>query len=384
MLKKKLLSSYTIPTIKAINSITSRGFPKTLPVGSFVYRIQQYPGDIDIREDLIADPSMNGISQLVRAIRTIIKQVLEDPNAYFADFKAGVDPAFEISTDPWNPTEIAAHLNDLHTRNILDTNDYSKMMELVIPNASPQQKHLLEALIRDKYVLRWSPSEVLSGNKSLPGNRFKKFEDAIQEPEIVKIDIWAWLEDRFVELSNFLILFVGDRRVNIEQGDYIESMKHDVTKYLSDFYFTPFKAFKRLWVLAVAFGDQPMMDKLNPLINSGVSIVYQVVSDLKALKDMVKGLPHPPYSKMAVEAEEMKTRLGKVYEFDIGDDIYGIINELYDLLSDALYGAERKRDPVIMILEVLITKLTSIMNIQAMRYAKRAKLLPISGQYLED
>jgi len=389
MLKKKLLSSYTIPTIKAINAMASKKFPDILPVGSYVYRIQKYPGDIDMREDIIkCNGHKDAIKQIVREIQKITKQIEGDPNMWFADFKAGVDPAFMITTADYDPERISVQLADLHNRGILNDKDYSFMVSLVVPNPTPDQLHALEDAIRGKYILRWEPKEILSGYKVLPGRRGKNLSDAIQEPEIVKIDAWSWLDDRFVELSNFLLLHTCDaqgnkERVNIEQGDYITAIKHDLHKYMSRFYFSPFKALKRMWVLAVVFDDKKVLKKLNPLINSGMSITYQVVSDLKALKDMMKIMQNPPYDKMAIEVEEMKERLANVYEFDMEDDVYYLLNELYELLADTEYGDKRKYDPVLMMLNNLILKLSNKMNKATIDYANRTKLLPIKGKYLE-
>lgn len=379
MLKKKLLSSYTNPTIEAIDAITSRNFPETLPVGSYVYRIQKYPGDIDIREDLYAVDG-DAIGTLVQMIQEIVRQIQQDKNSYFADFKAGTDSQFGISMDTVRPEQMIVWLKMLHDDRRITDDEYINMKELVVHDPSEQQQDLLKDAVRAKYILRWTPDEILQGYKVLSGGRIKMLADAIQEPEIIKIDTWSWLDGRFVELSNFLILFANGERTNIEQGDYIESMKHDLTKYLSAHYYNPFKALKRMWVLAVAFGDHEKLDKLNPLINSNTSILYQVVSDLKALKDMVKVIEKPPYSKMSKEVEAMKRRLSNT---NVDDSIFYLLEDISSLMGDEDYESDRKYTPILSMLSHIIARMSSIMNTEAMDYAMDNNLIPISGRYLE-
>jgi len=389
LLKKKLISSYTIPTIKAINAITAKNFPDVVPSGSFIYRIQKYPGDIDMREEIIkTNGREDALRGIVLEIQKIVKQIEKDPNMWFADFKAGVDPAFEFDVYELYGTDLTEYLKRLHNQGILDDKEFKKIMDMVVLHPTGTDLNAIENELRSRYILRWEPHEILQGYKMLPGHRQKTLYDAIQEPEIVKVDAWTYIDNRFVELSNFLLLHTADEhgnleRVNIEQGDYFDAMKHDVAKYLSSFFFSPFKAIKRMWVLAVAFGDKKMLKKINPLINSGVSIIYQVVGDLKALKDMVKIMAHPPYDKMAVTVEEMKDRLSNVYEFDIDPKIYNFLDELQSLMGDKAYALERKYTPVMMMLNDIIANLSNTMNEEAVKYAKRVAILPVPPEYRE-
>ena len=97
----------------------------------------------------------------------------------------------------------------------------------------------------------------------------------------------------------------------------------------------------------------------------------------------MKIMAKPPYSKMAIEVEEMKDRLSNVFEFDIDENIYYLINELYELMADKYYGDNRKYTPVMNMLNNILGILVTIMNEETIKYAETYKLLPVSGQYLE-
>ena len=273
MIKKKLISSYSIPVNKAIHLISVSD--ETEPVGSFAYKLL-YPGDIDIREQIKESGSKShALLKIAQDIQNIVRKVISHPGYFLAEFKAGLDHRY------------------------------------------PKDQSL--------YIVRWNESDILKGYKMLPGNIILPLEKALEDQTIVKIDIWAPINGRYVELSNFMILVYENEMgqqipINGPQPDYIESIKKDVRTYLSKNTLNVFKASKRMLLLAKAYNDNVMLGKILPLINSGAGLLYQVVSDMNTISDMVNKLQNrSPYEFIFKEIDNFKDRLSYISEFDIDD-----------------------------------------------------------------
>jgi len=53
-------------------------------------------------------------------------------------------------------------------------------------------------------VLRWTPREVKAGVKKYRGRMFR-LEEALKSPGITKLDLVAWVKDKYVEVSNIVL-----------------------------------------------------------------------------------------------------------------------------------------------------------------------------------
>lgn len=309
ILNKKLISSYSLPFRKVISLVT---FDKnTLPVGSFVYKEQKYPGDIDIREVLKGgNTRQKAIKKIVKDIQTIIKKIVNEPGFYVADFKAGIDERF--------------------------------------PND------------RNKYIVRWTDKELLQGFKILSGNKKITLEKAIQDPTIVKLDVWAPVNGRYIEASNFMILIEEDKNGNItflngEQPDYLNSIRQDIQLYFSPEDLNAFKATKREWLIAASLKDFKVLKLIDPLITGDTGLLYQVVSDIKTLIELLEKVKKPRYKFIFDEIDNFKYRLSFINEFQFNEQ------EIDDLI-DNIINKQLKGQKLINQLEKILSHLMKILN----------------------
>ncbi len=395
-LAEKPVSSYTIPTIEAVDMISSK-FGKLSPVGSFIYKIQRYPGDIDLMENIIKvkngkDPIKEIENSIQEIIRKVKKETLGKTNFFLGDVKAGIDIRFvpidkafgEIIGNKiigYNYEKSFIALENLKKQKAIDDKEYDEMKDLLKRKPTLEEHHILHDLIHEKKILRWGMNELLRGYKKVKTNKKITLYDAIQQPEIVKIDLWYWLTPRFVEITNFLRLFVRDKkklkRINVKEPSYVPDMKKQMQKYLFDkYHFNPFKALKRMLVLSFIAKDDKTSKLLTRLMSTGNAILYQIVGDMKVLMEMTEKLDAPPYEKMGIEVDEMKERISRVYEFKIPDTIYKKVNTLYEAFSS---GNKRR---IILILDDLIKHLSSILNFHTIAWLKKKKILPLSKKYL--
>ena len=321
MIKKKLISSFTIPVNRAIHLITFNH--DTEPVGSFAYKLL-YPGDIDMREEIVECCSENdAVKKISIKIRNMIKNIIEQPGYYLADFKAGLYKG--------------------------------------IP-------------------LRWNSAEIILGYKIVEGNVIL-FENALKDDTIVKIDIWAPINGRYVELSNFMILIVQDQNgnqylLNGEQPDYIMSVKKDVVHYFSTEGNNAFKAIKRMMLLAKAYNDNVMLGKILPLINSGAGSLYQVVSDMNTISEMVVKLGNAsPYEFLFKEIDEFKSRLSFIFEFNFDEQL--VYNSIDNIVRSKMIG-----ERLVMTLDKINEYLLNILNQVSFKYAINNNIYPPPPNYI--
>jgi hypothetical protein len=102
---------------------------------------------------------------------------------------------------------------------------------------------------RNKYIIRWSSNDVLAGLKILDGGVVKTLVDALDDPTVVKFDIWAPIEGRYVEVSNFMILQMVDKDGNVTflngiQPDYVSSIINDIRQFFSPSHLNALKLLK--------------------------------------------------------------------------------------------------------------------------------------------
>lgn len=328
MIKKKLISSYSLPVQKAIRLVSIES--DVNPVGSFAYKLA-YPGDIDVREKIVECCSEEEVVKKIAAdIKNLVKNIISQPGYYIADFKAGLDERY--------PSDAST------------------------------------------FIIRWSDHELLKGYKILPGGYRVDLERALMDQTIVKLDIWAPIEGRYVEVSNFLIIEVEEPDgttypLNGLQPDYIESIKGDVDTYFNKDNLNAFKATKRMLLLAIAYKDEEMIKHIVPLVNSNIGLLYQIVSDLNTIVDMVEKLDvRSPYEYLYMELDNMKNRLSYIYDFDFNE------SEV-DAKINMIIKSKLKGQQLIHTLDYLINHLLDTLNKLTLSYDELHGIAPPPDGY---
>jgi hypothetical protein len=379
LISRKLHSSYSKPILDAINLVIFD--EDTYPVGSFSFKSQLYPSDIDLNEkvnvtkkykDIIyGDPYENAVSTM----QDIVKNITNSGNSFLGDFKAGLDDVYFIDINK-SIKNIKDYIKVLHDEKYLNTTEYNEVILLL------KDKDKLFEFFRNKYVLRWSLDEIKNGYKVLSNNRIKKLSDALKDKTIIKLDAWSFVNNRFIEITNLMDIIYNDKDGNIqyindERPPYIEYLKAEIAKYMSDKYYNLFKVTKRLWILAKEYKDKKMLEKLTPLIRSDVAILYQVSSDLKLLLDMLDKIEanNLPIRNIYKELDDIKNRLSYVYSVDFKE---GNIDKKLDYLrKNYTLNIEDTK----IIIEDILQAFSNITNDYAEKYYLQNKI-KITGKYV--
>ena len=238
--------SYTRSLKKVLSIVTIQ--EDVLPVGSFKYNVHKHASDVDIFESLEICCCVDDAKRIAaQNIQNIIRLVKANVDIYFGDFKAGEDHRFDINIGEWQDgqlfdydiEQIHEELAKLHEDRVLPTDEFERLLDYLADSPDEKQWEELSSSLKEYKVLRWSPNEILQGFKSLPGGSKLSLEDALNQQTLVKIDVWARINERYIEVTNFFLIAVVNRKgkqiglLTQELPDYVESISKDVVFYSS-------------------------------------------------------------------------------------------------------------------------------------------------------
>lgn len=280
--------------------------PNTLPVGSFQYKAHRYPSDIDIMERYNVCCTVNKTRfTFVKDLQRLVQRAQREKAVYIGDFKAGYDTRFDVylgdlrantvthqeEVIDYDPAYVRGHLEDLHNQGLITDRERAELESLVVENPSAKQWAALFDAIRSYRLLRWTPAEILKGEKALPNNKRLLLVDAVMQHSTVKVDLWAQKDGHFIEASNWFLLTAEDDRgmtqvLTGDLGNYVDNLRHDIEKYTL---VKPkhLKAAKRSWSMAIAVGDLEFLRTIAPLFSTLQAFLYQLDSDASLLLTML-------------------------------------------------------------------------------------------------
>jgi hypothetical protein len=367
MSKEKLLDKIpevAIPNdIKKVFSVITYKRDKPEVFGSSALKSQYFSVDYDLFSKIYETADINKARQeLYRTFLNMFENIRELDDIYLMDMKAGIDEDLFVERERFkNPSFIKNFYQNQYKLGNITKKNYETIVDL----ASKNDKDTLYEFCRLLWTLRWSFNDMKLGYKMLQGNRKKTFQDAIDDKTIVKIDIVAYVEDKFIEFSNLFEIYVGDKSINIAKLRIIDSIKQDIYDYYLDHNW--FKMLKRIFVIAKLRKDLKLVETLTHFFNSDAGLVYKVRGDIQTLFDLLdKGYDDKnTVSKIKNELQPLKGELSKVYEFKIPDTIYGTMDSMTN---------ERNINNLKNELENTSDLLLDIVNKQALSYIKRSKI----------
>ena len=110
-------------------------------VGSFIYKNQKYPGDIDMRQDLTLGKSKKqAITSLINILKNIAKNYSKTDGRYYFQIKIGYNPYYEFiqpykqmiyfSIDHIPDRDFAPLINFLEGKGLMKKTDLTKLKTL--------------------------------------------------------------------------------------------------------------------------------------------------------------------------------------------------------------------------------------------------------------
>lgn len=323
-------------------------------VGSFRYRIHEYPADIDLYEGVQACCTFDtSVQAVAKSIQAMVRRIKKRRYTYLGDFKAGVDERYRIDIGDfdveknravgYSQDSIINRVAELYEQELLSKEEAVDIIRNVPRRPDAVRYQELKDAVRRHYILRWTPKELLQGYKMLPQKKKVTLETAISQGTIVKADLWALVDDRFMEITNWFMITakVDGAIVNLsEKPDmYQQSLQKDIMLFKNPMFKKHMKLAKRMWLYAISNEDRYTIRQLYPLFSSPIAKLYQIQSEIEILINMLERLAPPPVFLIKKQIALFKTRIGSVPDIYVSEEAEAEIFKDLDSAISAAGGA---------------------------------------------
>ena len=309
---------------KIIDTITVSKTKKSYPTGSFKYKIHKYPSDIDIFE--IIDICCS-VEEAIKKLKIIFKDMMYDLKSvgYLSAFKAGRDNRYNKSIDK------------LRNEKLISEKEYMKLKN--------SDADYVSDYLRDLSLIKWDSSDVINGHKKLALGKIITLDEVLLGNNLIKIDVWAKVNNRFIEVTNLLALNVvdgyGDKITSLtrKMPDYESSMKFDIQFFYKKRDYL--KTLKRIWTLALYKKNEKLLNDISPIFGSSISALHQISSECEVLSNMIIRLDNIPLEEMLEQIDEFKVRIDQISNLPDNVKLYNKIDNILNVsLEEKISGLE--------------------------------------------
>jgi len=330
-------------------------------IGSASYKIQKYPADIDLYEQIHVCCSKDfAIEYFYLGIKDIVNNIRYKQNHWVIEVKCGIDFRYDIKDD----SELELLLLKAKNEKLFSDSDYNKLLELFFnKNRTKLDKELTEEILRKYKIIRWTADQIELGKQVRFGKNFY-LKDCIDTYSPINIEIIAVIDNKFTDLSNFYVLMFYDKLtgkdvlINFPQ-DYIkdgkkfvkEGLKQGINKVLfSILNKDVFKGIKRMYSLSRLTNDKKLFNKIKYLISSPLAELSQLKSEFATLYEIIDFTDNLPWNVVFLQLQSIKWRLGgnmmlEDYQLEFFiDNIDTMINNKNDIvfLKDSILDCKIK------------------------------------------
>ena len=310
---------FSKPVRKVLSAI-SMGTPNV--VGSSEDHRVMYSADYDLMEEVpLTAANVRAFQRLVKGLGRVGK---------VTDIKIGEVKEWNLMKGAkYDQKRELAHLNELWRSKVITSKELSHAKDLLKPHLTVPEKLRVRKELRFG-VLRWTPSDVATGHIQYRGQTFY-LPTVMKSSGITKVDVVAWVKDRYVEVSNIILWL---KRKGVPYA-HLQSLKkglaEDILLYEDDGNYI--QVAKRMLSLAKAEGHKTDEGKLIALLNSELGAVYTIVSDLEVLEEFPQATVP---AKRREELDLMRDRMAKLFfrQFDHVMDPKKLLPQLKEVLQD--------------------------------------------------
>jgi hypothetical protein len=240
----------------------------------------------------------------------------------------------------------------------------------------------IKAVIRKHYVIRWNAKEIEAGKKKINGKTVL-LEDIIEKGNNqINIETIIIVDGKIYDMSNFYSLLYDDKKngqiksINLNQrvvtdfhNFFLEGLRNSMNNLItSKLDYNPIKYLKRIYSYAKYTKNEPLANRVLPILNGILGNMYQLKSEISTiLKLMESGYKYPPITVWK-NIEAVKYRLSVSPFFS--DEVLKKYNSLIE---------ENKNHPDLMIVVLTNIKqnLVTNININTTQILTKMGLLPI-------
>tara|TARA_R110002167_G_scaffold99886_7_gene261272 strand:- start:9237 stop:10211 length:975 start_codon:yes stop_codon:yes gene_type:complete len=281
--------------------------------GSAKYRGILYASDIDLTSDLSGRAEV-----LAKYFKDAFSNKSLLSKIFFMDFKCGVDDRLVYDEDT------------MTLKKYLQNPLIKKSMKTKIMKASGKER---EDLIRDLYILRWTPKQIVAGRIKLIDGTFKTFVSCLKDDTRIKFDFIFPNGGEFVEISEIYFY----KETPMTKVETIESLTEDIKYYKS---FNILKSMKRFFsLLELQNKHKKQRQAMVQLFNSDVGFLNKIMNDLDLVASIIDRITPTQLKNVAQVNIERLGRLSYLSQSKIlllNKPTIKNINELTDYLLKIL------------------------------------------------
>ena len=303
-------------------------------LGSMSLRSQQYAGDYDGYEivDMNDETNEEALYKLAERFKRMIQHLQSMPNVYIGDIKAGsVEEWRVIDKDKYDAGKSRKKIDELHAKGIISKDEKSDALELLKNKPSITDELLAKSKIKF-HIVRWTPSEVLAGKKTLRDGSIMTLEEAFSSPIISKMDVIGLVQNnRYTDFSVIYEFHNRGKTLNPDKVDIVKSLKENIIAYEKDGNY--FKAMKRKFALAKYQGNNKEVERLTPILNSDLGRLYHIIGDIGTLETLIED-HNAPLKTIRYEIDQFKNRLANIYTLNdyLADEPH-LLQEINNILK---------------------------------------------------
>jgi hypothetical protein len=306
MLKSKTIHEINSNVEAVVKLFAVRG--KYRLIGSSSLRSSQYAVDYDVETHF-------GGNNPAAALQRAYHLAQNNPNIFVIELKCGIDPRLEYKGD-YSAESLKEYL-----KNPLIPEGARK--EIMASSGEEQIK-----LVRDLYILRWTPKEVAQGKVALIDGTYRTLAEALDDDTVQKIDLIAKVGDEFAEISENYYFKGKNDHPKESQKDLEASLEEDIHYYSK---IDSFKALKRLFSLYRIHPTKhkAQMNKLIEFFNGQVGLLNKIKAELGILDTLL----NQTFRKVAwIDAynnlQFIKVQISQVYEVPVAQKVFKQIDQV--------------------------------------------------------
>ena len=304
-MEREFPDQYSKPLIKVLKAIS---FGKPNVVGSSADHKIMYSADYDLIEEVILRAgSAKKFQTKIRNIQKVGKLV---------DVKCGELSEWNLLKKPYvenskvhdySQKEELAHLANLWQNKIISHQEYMLGSDLLKPHLNPVE--FLEARKELRFgLLRWSIPEIMRGYKEIRNKSIYYLEDAFKSKGITKLDLIAWVTNKYIEFSNIIVWTNRSSKPYAFVPAIKKALKENILEFEAEQNYV--KVAKRMLSLAKQYKDSEIIDKLTKILNSPIGKLYMVTADMEVLEEFSNAITK---AKKRKELDMLRNFFAKLY-----------------------------------------------------------------------
>jgi hypothetical protein len=358
-------------------------------MGSQNLRSQLYAADYDLYEEVKSHYKLDSIAlkKYILRFQQIVRDLLKSSNLIVADIKAGLIPQWTVIPDEahisnnriigYDADDARRRLETVYEAGLLEDSDYAALRKRIVADLSPAEFSLLKKDLRF-HIVRWTPTEVLQGTKTLPNGEPFTLADAFQSPAVIKVDLVVYLDSlqRFTEFSIIYQFKNGRTTFNAFEMDADHEIRQNLVYYLAEGNY--FKVCKRMFSLARLTESKDDLERLNEILTSDIGNLYSIISDCETILFVLENEPHIPLEKIRHTLDGFRTRLGAVYS--VNADKPTILRKILSIQT--LPATQQGKLDLFKQMTRLIEFFSVLLNRHTEEMMRSLRLLPIPKKYL--